>query len=119
MSASKEAVATFLKVFKSVVTDGRGLDVVPRTVNRDALIELGLTERNRRQEILGLSVQDYCSGPEPDNDRPGELWVFGRIMDGREVYIKLKIAEVNGEKVAKCLSFHSAEYSMTYPFKSV
>ena len=118
MSASKDAVATFLKEFKSVVTDGRGLDVVPRRINRDALIDLGLTERNRRREILSLSVQDYSSGPDPDNDRPGELWVFGRIVDGREVYIKLKVAEVDGEKLAKCLSFHSAEYAITYPFKS-
>ena len=41
MSTNEVEVAAFLKEFKVVVTEGRGLDVVPRLINRDALIDLG------------------------------------------------------------------------------
>lgn len=118
MSASIAEVSEFLKEFKQEVTAGGGLYVIQRVINTVALVSLGLTERNRKQEILCLSVQDYCSGPKVDTDRPGEIWIFGRTIGGNEVYIKLKLAEVNETKIAKCLSFHAAEYPLTYAFKS-
>ncbi len=110
-------MSAFLKAFKLIVAQERGLDVIPRVENRDALIRLGLTERNRRQEILSLSVEDYCSGPEDDINRPGKVWVFGKKVAGKETYIKLKIAQVAGRKIAKCLSFHEAKHPMSYPFR--
>jgi len=114
---AQSKVSTFLTEFKSIVTEGRGLDVVPRLVNRDALVKLGLTEAIRRAEILGLSVADYCDGPKEDRDRPGEVWEFGKIIGGKQVYIKLKIATVAGNRIAKCISFHEAEYPLKYPLR--
>jgi hypothetical protein len=38
------------------------------------------------------------------------------VIGNKEVYIKLKIAQVGKEKIAKCLSFHVAEYSLCFPF---
>lgn len=118
MSATNKDVSAFLKEFKLIVTQGRGLDVIPRLVNRDTLIELGLTERNRKQTILNLSACDYCSGPEADTDRPGDVWVFGKTLAAKEIYIKLKIAQVGKTEIAKCLSFHEAERALQYPLKS-
>jgi len=99
---------------KKIVVN-RGLDVIPRRENIDALAELGLTRINRVDEILTLSAEDYCSGPEPDNDRPGDLWIFGKQIGDQTVYIKLKIAQVGEEKIAKCLSFHTAKFPLCFP----
>ena len=114
--AKKARIAAFLKDFKKIVTAGRGLDIIPRPANIDCLAELGLTRKNQREEILALTVSDYCDGPEPDKDRPGEIWVFGKRIGGKEVYIKLKIARVGKEKMAKCLSFHPAKHPLCFPF---
>jgi hypothetical protein len=67
---------------------------------------------------MTLSVKDYCEGPEPDRDRPSDIWVFGKHIGGKEIYIKLKIAQVGQEKIAKCLSFHEANFPLCYPFEA-
>lgn len=108
-------VASFLKEFKKIATKGRGIDFISRSKNIDSLLKLSLTKKNAREEILSLSVADYCGGPEPDKNKPGEIWEFGKLVEGKEVYIKLKIAQVGQEKIAKCLSFHVAEYPLCFP----
>jgi hypothetical protein len=112
----KSGVVKFLIEFKKIMVTGRGLDIVPRRENLDALSDLGLTRNNLKEEILALSVQDYCEGPEPDKDRPGEIWIFGKQVAGKEIYIKLKIAQVGKEKIAKCLSFHPANFPLCFPY---
>ena len=113
--SKRREIADFLTEFKNIVVNGRGLDVMPRGKNNLALIELGITERNRKDEILSLFINDYCEGPEKDSDKPGYIWVFGKTVNGREAYIKLKIAQVDKEKIAKCISFHPAEFPLSYP----
>jgi len=109
-------VQKFLKEFKAIATRG-GIYVVHRQKNQESLVKLGLTKRNCIDEILGLSLSDYCRGPEPDTDRPGEIWEFGKVILGKEVYIKLKIADTGKGKIAKCISFHLAEFPICFPFK--
>lgn len=106
-------VADFLKEFKEIAVLS-GIYVIPRRVNNEALIDLGLTKTDREIIILSLTPVNFCSGPEADRDQPGEVWFFGRAIDGTEIYIKLKIAAINGGKIAKCLSFHRAQYSLKY-----
>ena len=114
---AKEKIRKFLKEFKEIASKGRGIDVIPRRENIDNLAQLGLTKKNRNEEIMTLSLVDYCKGPEPDKDKSGEIWVFGKQIGNKEVYIKLKIAQVGDEKIAKCLSFHAANYPLCYPYK--
>ena len=114
----KAEVRDFLLEFKKIVTSGRGLDIVSRRENLDALAKLGLTKKNLKEEIIALSVENYCEGPEPDKDRPGYIWVFGKQIEREEVYIKLKIARVGKEKIAKCLSFHAAKFPLCYPYRA-
>lgn len=49
------------------------------------------------------------------------MWVFGKDVKDREVYIKLQIIEAiqqNGMKSQTiCISFHIAEHPLVYPFK--
>jgi len=97
----------------------RQFHAIPKQDNTQALIDLGLTVRNRRDELLSLSVLDYCYGPAPDHGRPGQVWVFGKEIRSVEIYIKLKIVEAEYPTQALCLSFHPAERPLQYPFREV
>jgi len=110
-------IKDFLLEFKKIIVSGRGLDIVNRHENLEALVKLGLTKKNLKEELMTLSVENYCEGPEPDRDRLGDIWVFGKQVGTEEVYIKLKIAQVGKEKIAKCISFHTANFPMCYPFR--
>ena len=72
MGELKQAeIRDFLLEFKKIMVAGRGLDIVNRRENIDAMAKLGFTKKNLKEEILTLSVENYCEGPEPDKDRPG------------------------------------------------
>ena len=113
----KAAIRDFLVEFKKIMVKGRGLDIVSRRENIDALAKLGLTKKNLIEEIMTLSVENYCQGPLVDRDRPGDVWMFGKQIGAEEIYIKLKIAQVGREKIAKCLSFHGANFPLCYPYR--
>ncbi len=100
-----DEVKQFLLDFKQAATSN-GVDFVPRKDNILTLSYLGITKKNVEEILLGLSVADFCKGPLPDDSKPGELWEFGKNMDGEEVYIKLKV--VKESNLAKCISFHIA-----------
>ena len=110
-------VRDFLLAFKRVATGGSGIDIVPRAETRPTLVRLGLTKANLEGVLLELSVTDYCQGPKPDRDRPGNVWIFGREIEGYEVYIKLKVAQAGEKQIAKCISFHIAKYPLKYPHR--
>jgi len=110
-------ISAFLKEFKRLAAASSVDIFVDRVAYKDAFTELGLSKMIAFQELLSLSIEHYCSGPEPDKDRPGSVWEFGKNIEGIEVYIKLKIAEIGGAKYAKCISFHKAKFSQCYPFK--
>jgi hypothetical protein len=109
-------VHQFLIEFKSLILE-KGLIVTERMVNRDLLLELGLTKEQREEIVCSLSVLDYSSGPIRDEYKPGHYWVFGKQVEGSEVYIKLKIAGSAGEEYAVCISFHKSERPLRYPFE--
>ena len=109
-------VAQFLKNFKEIVEKG-GFDFIHREKNLACLTELGLTIKDCEEIVLGLSVEDYCSGPKVDRDMPGEVWEFGKETGKCKLYIKLKIFKVDTEEFAKCISFHNAEFRLKFPHK--
>jgi hypothetical protein len=110
-------VKDFLLEFKRIMAKGRGLDIVNRLENIDTLAKFGLTRGNLKEEIMTLSVENYCQGPDPDRDKPGYIWVFGKQIGAKEIYIKLKVAQVGDEKIAKCISFHAADFPLCYPYR--
>lgn len=114
--ATPKDVLKYLDEYKECVLCNN-FYVVSRKKNNDCLIALGLTKDQRKEIILQLSVIDYIKGPEADFDKAGSIWIFGKVIGGYEVYIKLKLIESENQKIAKCLSFHIADYPMTYPFK--
>jgi len=110
-------VEGFLKAFREAISKN-GLQVIFRTSNNQALIDLGLTPKLREEIILNLQSDNYAQGPLPDDQgMPGDVWIFGCEVNNREVYVKIKLVEVNGEKYAKCLSFHPSQHPLNYPLK--
>ena len=87
-----------------------------RQKNRKALLELDITQMQRELIVKSLLPQDYVEGPVIDVlNKEGEMWVFGKDVKGREVYIKITLGYENGQTI--CISFHIAEHPLEYPFK--
>lgn len=87
-----------------------------RQKNRKALLELDITQLQRELIVKSLLPQDYVEGPVIDVlNKEGEMWVFGKDVKEREVYIKITLGYENGQTI--CISFHIAEHPLVYPFK--
>ena len=70
----------------------------------------------RRKRATQLSVNDYVEGPVVDKlNQLGEMWVFGKDVKGREVYIKIMLSIHCTQTI--CISFHLAEFPLHYPLK--
>ncbi len=114
--ATSDEVQHFLQDFKTklgiwgvVFRDDRGK-------NAQALLDLEITPINREQVLKELQVTDYIEGPKKESlYRGADMWVFGKNIKGREVYIKITLGLV-GAKVI-CISFHIAEQTLKYPLK--
>ena len=89
-----------------------------RPKNRKALVELDLTHLQREMIVKSLQEQDYVEGPVIDElNKMAEMWVFGKDVKGREVYIKITLGYQYGQTI--CISFHIAEHPLKYPFKTI
>lgn len=77
--------------------------------NLKTLTKLEMTIEGVRKEILALSVIDYCAGPLKDPKIEGDVWIFRRVIQGEEIYIKLKSWGDSRDLEVRVLSFHIAE----------
>lgn len=110
-------ILNLLKDFKELMGQGQYY-VKEHHKNIQALRDLGINARLRDELILSVAMDDYSSGPKPDEYHPGYYWVFGKNLDNVEIYIKLKIVSLNnGNEKAVCLSFHPSEHPLKYPFR--
>jgi len=65
--------------------------------------------------IRGLTYKNYEKGPETDHSYNDQnIWVFGYEVKEKMAYIKLTDKCTN---LAKCLSFHIADYPMRLPYQ--
>mgnify|MGYP002580634469 CR=1 FL=1 len=110
--ASTSDISSFLAQAKKLISEGNYV-FVPRRKNLAALANYGLTITDAKDEILDLMVTDYYKGPKQDFDKtqPGDIWEFKKIVDDEQFYVKLKIQNIDGKNILKCLSFHEDEYS--------
>ncbi len=121
--ALKGEVEVFLTSFKQKIEVFGILFRDDRPKNRTALIDLELSRLERLEivksilEIVkSIKVEDYSEGPLTDELNLGsEMWVFGKDVNGDEVYIKVTLGGFNGRTI--CISFHKAEHPMNYPLK--
>ena len=109
-------VTSFLKDFKEKMKFWDVLFRDDRGKNAQALIDLELRPKDRKAILEALEAKDYSEGPLEEKLYGGaDMWVFGRTVKKKEVYIKITMG-VTGSSVI-CISFHLAEHKMSYPLK--
>ena len=87
-----------------------------REKNKETLRLLEISPLQREVIVKTLQAQDYVEGPLIDVlNKEGEMWVFGKDVKEREVYIKITLGYENGQTI--CISFHIAEKPLVYPYK--
>jgi len=80
------------------------------------MLDLEISKDYRNKVLKELTVEDYSDGPLPENLHGGsDMWVFGKLVKGKEVYIKISMGAFGGNVI--CISFHIAEHKMNYPHK--
>ena len=113
---TKEEVQAFLNQFHTKMKIYGILYRDDRGKNQKTLEELEIVPSYRKVIIESREVEDYVQGPVIDKlNRLGEMWVFGKDVKGREVYIKIMLGGVNCQTI--CISFHIAEHPLQYAFK--
>jgi hypothetical protein len=115
--ANQNEVEVFLSEFKFklgfygiIFRDDRGK-------NAQALADLEITSNARIEVLKNLEVENYSDGPTPERlYGNADMWIFGTEVKEREIYIKISMGFPNNQTL--CISFHFAEYPMTYPLRS-
>jgi len=114
--ATKEEVEKFLADFQIKLSIFGIIFRDDRNKNIETLLELEITPKYREDIIRRLSAEDFIDGPIPDTlNKLGYMWVFGRDIKGRDVYIKISMGLENNPTI--CISFHIAEHKLNYKFK--
>lgn len=113
--SSIEEINLFLMNVKKLISEDK-MTFIPRPKNN--LAELGINIRIVKDIIMNLTYKNYYNGPKEDYDRNhgGFVWEFGKDEDIYQVYIKLKIKETIRGEMLVVLSFHKAEYPITYKY---
>ena len=114
MKTTEGDVEAFLKAFKAKM---RVFEVVciDRDENLQALFDLEINAIKRKQILMALEVKDFYKGPSKDSDGGPDLWEFGKLVNKKEVYIKLTLGIEN--RAVICVSFHVSKRAIVYPFK--
>lgn len=99
-----------LKIFDVLFLDDRGKNI-------KTLAMLEITPIARRKELENLQVEDYSEGPLAEAMYGGgvEMWVFGRMIRQKEIYIKITMGFPGNAVI--CISFHIAKHPMHYPLR--
>lgn len=116
--ASVQQIGEFLERVRDEIITRRRFDFIPRKENLDGLAGLGITVRAAKQEIPGLTYRDYYRGPSADHSqehvRGGMIWEFVKDIDGKQVYVKLKL---DNDRGCVCVSFHECENAPRLPYR--
>jgi hypothetical protein len=113
---SKQEVEKYLKEFK-VKMKIFGLNILhDRGKNQQTLHDLEISPSKRKEIINALKAEDYSEGPLEEKMRGIlPMWVFGKEIKGKEIYIKISMGSENDSTI--CISFHIAEHPIEYQFK--
>lgn len=110
---TREEVERFLSQFFPKM-DIWGIFFLDRCKNQDALAALGIAPKERERYVREIEAGDYVETIISSMGM-GDMWVFGRDMNGREFYIKISLGRPNDRTI--CISFHEAENRIRYAFK--
>lgn len=91
---------------------------IPRRENLQTLVDLDYDVDQVVEHLRALTVEEFSEAIiDKDNAQPPFLMVFGRTINQKLVYIKIKIREKEDCSKVVCVSFHFADHPMSFPFK--
>lgn len=116
---TKGAIQIFLMDLKNILKDPKlNFILMPREdkeyeyTTEYCLTALGYDTNDVIAELLKLEVQDYVETCDDlRNKKTHRFYIFKRIIQNREIYIKIKI-ESYDNKIILCMSFHFAEHQL-------
>lgn len=125
--SDKKDVKKFLDELKAIINDvsfDSNDDLIIIKSSKDevqystryTLFDLDYDTVDVVDRLKELTVSDYSETLiDKDDDKPPLLFVFGKDINNRQVYIKLKIKGANNRRIL-CLSFHYAKHKMKFPY---
>lgn len=127
--SEKKAVADFLKELNMILRSkyfniDKNLILIKSKKEKDremystpyTLADLDYDASDVVARLKELTIKEYSETLfDKDDDKPPLLFVFGKDIHARQVYIKLKIKGEANRKIL-CLSFHYAEKRMAFPY---
>lgn len=113
MRKSKQEVEAFLQQFMPKFSIW-GIFFLDREKNKETLRELDMAPIAREQIVRSITADDYIE-TICDMASWGEMWVFGKDINGKELYIKIALGRPEDRTI--CISFHIAEHPLNYEFK--
>lgn len=122
MTSSPKDVKKFLFQLKDVLNDPNfnienDLFLIGRAENKSTLIDLEYDLDDVAKILSELNIQNYSETLfDEGNENPPLLFVFGKEISEKEVYIKIKVRTEPERKIV-CVSFHWAQHTMLYPYK--
>lgn len=79
------------------------------------LLDLDYDAEDVVNRLKELKVEEYSETKiDKDDVNPPILFVFGKDVNGRPIYVKLKIRDQ--QKQVVCVSFHYAKDKMEFPY---
>ena len=102
---------TDLVIIRRRKQDGEQFFSTPYT-----LVDLGYDAGDIAELLKQLTVEEYSETKiDKDDLNPPLLFVFGKVIEGKLIYIKLKIKS-SQKKYILCVSFHYAKDKMKFPY---
>ena len=100
-----------IKVVKSKKKEEKEKYSTPYT-----MVDLEYDDSDVVECLKDLTIKEYSETlVYKDNLEPTLLYVFGKDISNKQVYIKVKI-KGDKAKYVLCVSFHYAEYEMSFPY---
>ena len=119
---SRKEVDKFIKELKNIIYD-TNFDIDQNfylnmgSKNTQTLLDLEYIKEDVLDILSELTINDYSETLlDKDNQNPPLLIVFGKIINQKEVYIKIKHRSAPKKEII-CVSFHWSEHIMVYPYK--
>ena len=127
IQSDKKMVAEFLKNLNTILNDknfsiDKNFIIIKTKKEKEqfsttyTLADLEYDTTDIVQRLKELTIREYSETLfDRDDDKPPLLFVFGKDINSRQVYIKIKIKGTENKYIL-CLSFHYAEKEMTFPY---
>lgn len=126
-SKKREVVAFLDELHKLLESDGFDINTDLNLVRKKkqgedlkfstpyTLLDLDYDAEDVVDRLKELKVEEYSETKvDKDDINPPILFVFGKDINGKLIYVKLKIR--NQQKQVVCVSFHYAKDKMEFPY---